>query len=338
MIVTELQTTNFRLLGTRTFQFNAGATVVFGNNATGKTSMLEAIGYCLRARSVIGAKDLEIPTFGQTCFGSKARLEGEKSLTSSIEWDGRKAVRINDKPVRSSRELVENFKMVAVTPSTSLISTGPPSARREFLDETASQINPTWASTISEYRSVLTERNAWLKSGSGGRDLLEVLTESIITLGTQLRKIREEVASSITEFISEENLSFSCTLRGVLSKAEFSKAFAQEQAREQTVLGPHKDDWALNLNGHQVDRFASTGEARRVTLILKLAQAKLIRQKTNVEPVILADDLFGELDEGRSQDALKQMNQFRQVFITCAQKPPDGEYTLIESDKWASRS
>lgn len=338
MIVSELQTTNFRLLGTCIFKFNEGATVVFGSNATGKTSMLEAIGYCLRARSVIGAKDMEIPTFGQTFFSSWAKLEGEKNLTSSIEWDGRKIVRVNDKPVRSSRELVENFKMVAITPSTSLISTGPPSARREFLDDTASQINPSWANTISEYRSVLTERNAWFRSGSGCRDLMEVLTESIIVLGSKLRNIRDEVSSLITEFISNENLSFTCSIKGTLSKSEFSKAFAQEQAREQTVLGPHKDDWALNLNGHQVDRFASTGESRRVTLILKLAQARIIKQKTGVEPVILADDLFGELDESRSEDALKQMSQFRQVFITCAQKPPEGEYTLIESDKWANLS
>ena len=338
MLTKELSVTNFRLLGTRSFSFEQGTTVIFGSNATGKTSLLEAIGYCLRAKSLIGAKDYEIPTFGGNCFLLEAKLEGEKSVGVKISWEGRKSVQINGKPVRSSRELVENFKMVSITPATSLIATGTPSARREFLDDTASQINPSWSATISEYRSTLTERNAWLKSENGDRSLFEVLTESLIKTGIEVRKIRNEVSEMISRYIEVEDIEFTCTQKGELTRKEFAKVYSQEKAREQTVIGPHKDEWTLNLKSHQVDRFASTGEARRVTLSLKLAQANLITEKTGVEPIILADDLFAELDSERAQTALRQMQSFKQAFITCAQKPPQGDYTLLESDTWANQN
>lgn len=337
MLIKDIETTNFRLLGTKSFEFYQGLTVIFGDNATGKTSLLEAIGYSMRAKSIVHAKDCEVPTFGCSTFSVSSKLEGEKNITSSVYWDERKTVRVNGKPVRSGKELMDAMKMVAITPATSQIATGSPSARREFLDDTASQINPTWASIITDYRATVTERNAWLKNEFGGRNMLEVLTDSIIKLGTQLRSIREQVAVELKDGLLEEKMSFSFTSSGELTQQEFSRVFQKEKAREQTIIGPHKDDWSLTLDGHQVDRFASTGQARKVTLTLKLAQARLISRMTCIEPIILADDLFAELDKENGKLALTQMESFGQVFITCAQKPPQGNYILMESNSWANR-
>ncbi|NTU60938.1 MAG: DNA replication/repair protein RecF [Caldiserica bacterium] len=228
------------------------------------------------------------------------------------------------------------MKMVAITPATSLIATGSPSARREFLDDTASQINPYWANSISDYRVTVTERNAWLKNEFGGRNMFEMLTESVIKLGIEVRKIREQVWQELKISLEEEKIAFNLASSGNLTVADFAKVYPKEKAREQTLIGPNKDDWSLSLSGHQVDRFASTGEARKVTLALKLAQARLITRLTGVEPIILADDLFAELDKSRACQALTQMESFGQAFITCAQKPPAGNYFLIESNTWAS--
>lgn len=335
MLIKEIQTTSFRLLGSKHFEFDTGVTVIFGNNATGKTSLLEAIGYAMRAKSIIHSKDYEVPTFGSSSFAVSAKLEGEKNISTTVCWDERKTVQMNGKSVRSGKELVEVMKMVAITPATSQIATGAPSARREFLDDTASQINSGWANTISDYRSTLTERNAWLKNEFGGRNMFEVLTDSIIKLGTQVREIREQVVQELRMSLAEERIAFNFTSSGDLSKDEFRKVFPKEKAREQTVIGPNKDDWSLNLSSHQVDRFASTGEARKVTLALKLAQARLIARLTGIEPIILADDLFAELDKSRASQALTQMESFGQAFITCAQMPPQGNYVLIESNSWA---
>jgi DNA replication and repair protein RecF len=324
------------LLGSKSFELKRGLTIIFGDNATGKTSLLEAIGYALRAKSIIHAKDYEVPTFGCSNFSVSSNLEGEKNLTTTVSWDERKSVRLNGKPVRSGKELIDAMKMVAITPATSLIATGSPRARREFLDDTASQINPSWASVISDYRTTVTERNAWLKNEFGGRKMLEVLTDNIIKFGTQVRIIREQVANELKESLFEEKIAFSFTSSGNLTQQEFTKVYQKEKAREQTIIGPHKDDWSLMLDNHQVDRFASTGQARKVTLTLKLAQAKLIRRITGIEPIILADDLFAELDKARGKQALIQMEAFGQVLITCAQKPPDGNYVLIESNSWAN--
>lgn len=336
MLIKELETTNFRLLCSKSFEFGQGLTVIFGDNATGKTSLLEAIGFALRAKSILNAKDYEIPTFGNCSFSVLSNLEGEKSVSTIINWDQRKTVRLNSKPVRSGKELMEALKMVAITPATSEIATGSPSARREFLDDTASQINQTWASIISDYKTTVTERNAWLKNEFGGRNMLEVLTDGIIRLGNQVRSIREQVALELKGSLLEEKIAFSYTSSGDLTANQFAQAFPKEKAREQTIMGPHKDDWSLLLDNRQVDRFASTGQARKVTLTLKLAQAKLIKRMTGIEPIILADDLFAELDKARGELALNQMESFGQAFITCAQKPPNGNYVLIESNSWAS--
>ena len=311
-------------------------TVVYGNNATGKTSLLEAIGYAMRAKSIVHAKDFEVPTFGCSDFSVLAKLEGEKSISSTVSWNERKTVQLNGKSVRSGKELVDAMKMVAITPATSQIATGAPSARREFLDDTASQINPHWANSISDYRVTVTERNAWLKNEFGGKNMFEVLTENIIKLGSEVRKIREQVWQELKISVEEEKIAFIYTSSGELTTENFRKMFSKEKAREQTLVGPNKDDWSLNLSGRQVDRFASTGQARKVTLALKLAQARLITRLTGVEPIILADDLFAELDKSRACEALTQMESFGQTFITCAQKPPDGNYFLIESNSWAN--
>ena len=336
MLIKEIQTTSFRLLGSRHFKFDAGVTIIFGNNATGKTSLIEAIGYAVRAKSIVHAKDFEVPTFGSSSFSVIAKLEGEKNISTTVCWDERKTVQLNGKSIRSGKELIDIIKMVAITPATSQIATGAPSARREFLDETASQINSAWAGVISDYRTTVTERNAWLKNEFGGRNMLDVLTESVIKLGTQVRQIREQVAQELKTSLEENKITFGYISSGELSTNEFRKVFPKEKAREQTVIGPHKDDWSLNLSGHQVDRFASTGEARKVTLTLKLAQARLIARLTGTEPIILADDLFAELDKTRASQALTQMESFEQAFITCAQRPPDGNYTLVESNSWVN--
>ncbi len=311
----------------------SGINVIFGPNASGKTSVLEGIGYCLRGRSIVNALDLDVPTFGQSTFEVSITLEGDSKRSVSIHYDGRKCIRVDGKAVRSSKELLEAFKLVAMTPATSQTALGPPALRRDFIDETASQLNPNWAMVVTDYRATLKDRNALLKRGDNPK-LHELLTDRIIELGTKLRQIREEVIDKLNALAAQKGITVHIASDKELSEEAFRRVSKEEAQREQTLLGPHRDDCYFALSGKRVEHFASTGEARSVMITLKLAQADTICSICGVQPFILADDLTAELDKGRQGEVLHLLSKYSQVIITCANMAPPGDYNLIEAEKW----
>ncbi len=333
MTVRESSFTNFRTLSGLAVSFTPGINVIFGPNASGKTSVLEGIGYCLRGRSIVNALDLDVPTFGQTTFEVSITLEGDSKRSVSINYDGRKCIRADGKAVRSGKVLLESFKLVTMTPSTSQIALGPPVLRRDFIDETASQLNPNWAMVVTDYRATLKDRNALLKRGDNPK-LHELLTSRIIELGTKLRHIRDEVIERLNTLSTQKGIAIHIASDKELSEEAFKKIFKEEAQREQTLLGPHRDDCHFTLSGKRVEHFASTGEARSAMLTLKLAQADTICSICGVQPFILADDLTAELDQDRQSEALQLLSKYSQVIITCANMAPPGDYNLIEAAKW----
>lgn len=333
MTVRESSFLNFRAISGLTVQFTPGVNIIFGPNAIGKTSVLEGIGYCLRGRSIVNAFDFDVPTYGRTTFEVNTALGGELKKNISMRYDGRKSVRIDGKAIRSSKELIESFKLVTIVPATNQIALGSPTLRRDFIDETASQLNPNWASVITDYRSTLKDRNALLKRGDNPK-LHELLTRRIIDLGKMLRQIREGVIKSLNMISNQKGITIHIASDKELSIGAFEKIYNEEAQRAQTLLGPHRDDCYFTLNNRSVEHFASTGEVRAVMLILKLAQADTICNICGVQPLILADDLTAELDQNRQGEALKLLSKYSQVIITCANIPTSGEYNLIEASRW----
>ena len=333
MIVESVKTTYFRLLRDLSLNFLPGINVLLGANATGKTSILEAIGYCLRGRSIIGANDMEIPSFGIAEFNVDVTVNNGSKQNIKVAYDGHKVIHVNAKAVRSTKELFDAFKLVAMTPANSLIATGPPSGRRDFLDDTAAQLSPVWAGVVTEYRATLQDRNALLKRGNVP-GLMEVLTLKLVEYGLDLRRIRQEVTESLRKSLFTQGIDIELVEKGELSVEEFRKVAREEQARGLTILGPHRDECSFLLMNKRVERYASTGEARRVMFLLKLAQADLIKRLSSQEPIILADDLLAELDPHNANEALTKLSVYPQVLLTCAQQPEPGNYTIIQSTSW----
>lgn len=333
MIVTELNTENFRLLERSTVQFLPGLNAIVGPNATGKTSVLEAIGYCLRGRSVIGAQDEEIPTFGKTSFFCGISCTNSKRSKVEVAFDGRKSVKADGKSIRSSKELVDLFKLVVVSPSSTIIATGAPSLRRDFLDDTASQINPVWGNIVAEYRNTVKDRNALLKKDFSG-NLMDVLNTQLAQYGKSLREIRREIVGSLNTLCQNAQIKIELTEHDELGEKDFQKYLTPEKMRGITLIGPHRDECSFLLCGKRVERFASTGEARTVILALKTAQADLIGQISTSLPLILADDLIAELDKERAKEALDSLGKYPQVLLTCAGELPRIECNMIEANSW----
>ncbi len=336
-MIKTLETSGFRIFDDLKVELKPGLNIISGENATGKTSALEAVGYCLRGKSILSSKDFDVVTFGKDYF--RIMLEFERSFkeTITVFWDGRKRISIGEKPVRSARELMRRFKVVFVGPKSVDIALGSPSLRRGFLDETASQMNPEWAETISEYRATVKDRNSLLSNEFIDYDLLEVLTRQIIKIGTDLRAIRRAVAEDINSKVTADDIEVLIDDSKELSKETFGEKLYLEKIRKSTLIGPHRDDCYFVYRGNRVEKFASTGEARRITMVLKLASANMISEKSGIEPVILADDLLAELDEKNSLLALEKLREFSQVILTNAGSNPPGDYNLIRTEEWQNR-
>ncbi len=333
MIVNGLNTENFRLLECSSVQFMPGLNAIVGPNATGKTSVLEAIGYCLRGRSVIGAQDEEIPTFGKTSFYCGISCASSKRSKVEVTFDGRKTVKADGKAVRSSKELVDLFKLVVVSPASTSIATGAPSQRRDFIDDTASQINPVWGNIVAEYRNTVRDRNALLKKEFSG-NLMDVLNSQLLQYGKSLREIRREITGSLNTLCQNAQIEIELMEHDKLCEKDFQKYQTPEKMRGITLIGPHRDECSFLLRGKKVERFASTGEARTVILALKTAQADLIGQISTSLPLILADDLIAELDRERAKEALESLSKYPQVLLTCAGELPKIECNVIEANSW----
>lgn len=330
MIVKTLKASNFRLLEESLFEFRDGLNVIEGPNATGKTTILEAIGYCLRGKSMLGSQDIDAVSFGKDSFYLRTDFDQTTKSRVEVSFNGRKNVLLDGKPVRSSRALLEAFKVVTITPNSSLIAVGPPSHRRELLDDTASQVNPVWSAIISDFRVALSERNLALKNDKPQK-LVDVMTLDFIALSKKLREARLEVAKMINNFMEKANTRMDFSPLHPIEMDDFARLLPAERARGMTLIGPHRDDCFFVLDGKRVDKFASTGEARSVMLTVKIAQADLISKISGIEPLVLADDLLAELDRERQEAALGLLSKYCQSFLTCACKAPEGSYNLIRT-------
>lgn len=329
-MISRLSTDGFRILDKFNVTFKPNLNVISGPNASGKTSILESIGYCIRGKSVLGSKDSDVVTFNKDRFNITLETEAPARKPVNVMWHGRKTICLGDQPIRRARDLLSIFKMVFICPKTVSIALGSPSGRRDFLDETASQINPEWASLITEYRATIKDRNSLLSRDSCDPNLLDVLSNQIIEKGTKLRRIRKLVVEDIRNLIRNFNVDIHIDDTKELSSEAFQRKRKIEMIRGRTLIGPHLDDCHFSLSGNSVDRFASTGEARRVIIILKLTQARIIQRRSGIEPFILADDILAELDSKNSIFALNELSKFSQVILTNAGANPTGEYNLIE--------
>ena len=333
MIIKALTAENFRLLVSSSIEFEPGLNIIAGPNASGKTSVLEAIGYCLRGRSILGAEDEEVPTFGTASFYAKVNATNSKRNLIEANFDGKKTIKADGKSIRSFKELLDLFKLVVITPSSTATALGAPSLRRDFIDETASQISPLWANIINEYRSIVKDRNAMLKKDFS-KNLLDVLNAQLAQTGKALRNIRREVIGNLNLITIEKGIKIELTEHDQLADADFVKYKDAEKARGLTLIGPHRDDCAFILDDKRVEKFASTGEARTVILMLKAAQADLIHKISAIEPLILADDLFAELDKSRTEEVLVSMGKYSQVIVTCACEIPKVDCKIIQAGSW----
>lgn len=340
MIVNSLTVTDYRNIGFIRISPSENVNIIFGENAQGKTNLLESIWLFTGCKSFRTKKDNELTGFNKEY--AKNEMEyfafGREQKVQLIINKKRSAVK-NGIELKSPAELIGEFYAVIFSPThLSLIQDGPV-FRRSFLDTALCQLKPNYAKGLAKYKHTLEQRNALLKDiqyHSELYDTLDIWDERLASYGAAVVSERIKYAKELSEHsdkiysgISEEreNLTVEYVNNTGLyaDNPEEIKNFLKERLKQTrredifnkvTGIGPQRDDLDIRINGLSARKFGSQGQKRSAALAMKLSEANIIRDITGEEPVILLDDVMSELDIKR-QDYILNHISGRQVFITC---------------------
>lgn len=335
MTADRLQAEGFRNYQALDIAFAPGLNVIYGQNGQGKTNLLEAVYLFCTGKSYRTVHDTEAILFGES--HARVRLEfsaAKRSNTAEIRLGDKKEVRLNGAPVGRLSELVGAFHAVLFTPEHLGLIRGGPAARRQFLDVFISQWKPVYFQTLLKYYQVVRQRNSLLRRRPANLpEQLAVWNEKLFEYGSVVCDGRESAllrlsdavhasALDITGGLEEFTLSYLPSVRGDYRDkerflAQLDRAFDQEVEKGVSLIGPHRDDFIVKLNGRDLKKYGSQGQVRTSVLALKLAECEMIYQYCGEYPVLLLDDILSELDGGRQEYLLSHIGG-RQVLLTHA--------------------
>ncbi len=342
MKINSVELNNFRNISSIKLEATDGVNVLYGENAQGKTNILEAIWLFTGCKSFRGAKDPDFIKFGEDI--AKINLSFSDNIREKkseiVFGNKKKNVSLNGIPLRSSAELIGSFYGVIFSPThLSLIKDGP-SERRRFLDTALCQLKPSYAEHLAGYKRALMQRNALLKDihlNSQLYDMLDSWDDSLArysaaVISERLKYIdilscySKDIYSGISEYREKFSVSYSrkditdinISVHDLyINELESINAARKEDIlTRSTTVGPHRDDLDIRINNVSARSFGSQGQQRSCALALKLGESEIIKKITGETPVALLDDVMSELDEKRQDYVLNHIND-RQVFLTC---------------------
>ena len=354
MHLCELKLRGFRNYEELEFTAEPGVNLIVGDNAQGKTNLLEAIVYLGSGRSFRTQKNAEMVRFGSDFADLEARVqsEGREQTLRSVIFPGRKPRQLwrNGVKKKSAGELSGVLNTVLFCPEDLMVLKSGASARRRLGDGALCQLRPNYDATLAEYNRLLEQKSRILKDRFDHPALLDILPEynqRICQVGALLISYRARFYESLGRSASVYHGQFSggaeeFTLdyhtvstvsdpfAPVAKLTEDLQNHMESHARAelesgQCLTGPHKDDFDVRLNGLSVKTYGSQGQTRTAAISLKLAQRELMKRESGEEPVLLLDDVLSELDPGRQDFVLNQI-QTGQVFITCCEQ---GRFTKL---------
>lgn len=345
-----LKAVYFRNLKSIALEPGPGLNLLIGDNGQGKTNLLDAIAIGAQLKPVRPVKqNSDLILFGErearveavfyrhcerseaiqdswTAASAKPPCNDGISVTVQLDLEGKK-VRINNKPTRDSFALREKIALVSFVPEDLAAIMGSASLRRRLLDQVTASLYPNYALYYRQYEKALLQRNRLLKQPL--LDLVEfqsftqVLAQSALVIEKarllaleQIRPYYHEAVLKLSDGQLTSQLTYAPSSAGDL-RASLEKIRAEERARKTTLLGPHLDDLEISLNEHAARFSASRGQARVLILALKIAQLQAVFSHRNLSPILLLDDVVGELDPYHALRLLQVIDQLKtQTFIT----------------------
>lgn len=335
MFAEKLQLKNFRNYQQESFEFVDGINIFYGNNGQGKTNVLEALFLASMGKSFRTSHDIEMIKDG--CDNFEVEVEFKENTDSHLKIAYNKAkqkyIKVNGIYLRKMGDLMGTFPSVIFSPNNMVLLSAGPSERRKFMDMALCQLRPVYYFNLQQYNKILMQKNAFLKNsvqGLADKDMLDVWNMSLAEMGAEITKQRIFYLEQISKYASEFHSRISGGNEEIIVKYENSAgedketfyrkltdAMQREMDRGMSLIGPHKDDIELTLEGTgDMKKYGSQGQKRTCVLALKLSETKILEDETGKRPVLLLDDVLSELDKDRQRLLLKNIEK-TQVFITC---------------------
>src|SRR5882762_3936058 len=335
MHLAQLRLRDFRNYSRLDADFSAGFHLLLGDNAQGKTNILEAIYLLATLRSFRGVGGSQMVRHAHKGYfvGAKSIGQGEHEI--KMYWSAQeRSLTLDKRPVRKLTDYLGTLRTVVFCTEDLQLIKGTSRARRRFLDLLLSQTHPTYLPLLQRYTRALRSRNALLKRPVLDPGALDSFSRELVSAGEELLRFRRELVPAFSPLaqlayrgISNEAEQLRIEYHGSVKK-DFAVELAQSRARERsyrsTLIGPHRDDLQLLLNDRSAAQFGSEGQKRTLAIALKMAQAEYVTNLHGAPPVLLIDDIMGELDVKRRTGflpLLERAHQSRgQVFMTATEE------------------
>lgn len=324
-MLTDLQLRNFRCFEALRLEFAPGFNFFVGANGEGKTSILEAACVLLRLQSQRSASLVPLVRLSEKSFSLAGQFENH-ALRFSYGPLGR-TVAFDEVEQRRFADYLRIGRVVSFATSDIELTRGASEPRRRYLDFLGAQINPRYRPVLRAYERALRARNALLKSPQPRLRELAAYDQPLVENGKQLVEIRASLVERLAPFAKDAHSQISRKDEALNvayvagSAADFAEALEGSRVEEarlrQTVVGPHRDDLQISVQGISAQQYASEGQQRTVALALKLAQAQVLAAETGAAPLLLLDDIFGELDPERRNALLAHLPLASQKLVTA---------------------
>lgn len=342
MILKSIELADFRNYQHEVIDFSSCKNFFIGDNAQGKTNLLEAIYLLCLSKSFRTKHEKEAIHFAAKEFLIKGEIVLDNKTVQKIVFDCSinqgKQISINRKRLSKISELIGNFPVVISSPEEYNLTLGPPPERRKFVDILLSQIYKKYFRFLQEYHRIVQQRNSilldWKLSGFKSPAILDPWDEKLIQVGSALIEHRLKFSKTFSEIISgiysnfvtnNEILSFAYkpnigfeegeNIQDVF-KEKLNRKRQKEVKRGTSLTGPHRDDFIFKINDQDIKKFGSRGQHKTTLISLVIAEADLIENQKQEKPIILIDDLYSELDVNRESRILDVLNDKGQIFIT----------------------
>ena len=340
MIIKSIELSNFRNYEHLDITFDEGTNILYGDNAQGKTNILEAAYVSGTTKSHKGSRDKEMIRFDQTESHIKTLVEkNEKEYQIDIHLKKNKAkgIAINKVPIKKASELFGILNIIFFSPEDLNIIKNGPAERRRFIDAELCQLDKIYLSDLTNYNKILNQRNKLLKDlyfNPSLKETLPVWDMQLVNYGKKIIARRNQFIMELNEVVhdihykisggrEEMVIKYEPNIEDIFFEDELIRVKEKDLKYAQTSVGPHRDDLKISVgdidvavNGIDIRKYGSQGQQRSCALSLKLSEIKLVEQTIHDKPVLLLDDVLSELDHNR-QNYLLQAIDDTQTIITC---------------------
>ena len=333
MIIKSIELQNFRNYEDLNISFDEGTNIFYGDNAQGKTNILEAAYLSGTTKSHKCSKDKEMIRFGEQESHIRTvvvKKDKEYQIDMHLKNNRSKGIAINKVPIKKASELFGILNMVFFSPEDLNIIKNGPAERRRFLDSELCQLDKIYLSDLTTHNKILNQRNKLLKDmvyRPDLKDTLPVWDMQLVETGRKIIRRRKQFVDELNEIVHDIHyrisgekedllLQYEPSIEDIFFEDELSRVKERDMRQCMTSVGPHRDDLLFSIGEVDIRKFGSQGQQRTSALSLKLSEIELVKRSIHDTPVLLLDDVLSELDSNRQNYLLNSIHD-TQTLITC---------------------